>query len=299
MKKKYLLAKWLNNELSEQELAEFEASADFEKFDRIKKYSAGLEVDSVDEDSILKNILQHKKLPVKVVPFYKKWMFQAAAIFIFGLSISFLWTNFLPQSKVANFGQTTTFSLPDESQVVLNAGSEIAYKKWDWKTNRSLDLKGEAFFKVAKGSRFEVNTNLGKVSVLGTQFNVRARENRFEVSCFEGRVKVNFANTELILSHGQNVVFDNGKQRNAIVTTVQPEWIDHQMTFNKEKLSDIALEVKRQYNITIELHTKKSNDLFTGKIPTNNLNVAIQIIETTYNLEAKKVAKNRIIFEEK
>ena len=122
--------------------------------------------------------------------------------------------NFVPQTQTANFGEKTTFSLPDNSEVVLNSGSEINYKKWNWDNNRRLELKGEAYFRVSKGRRFEVQTSLGKVSVLGTQFNVKARKNRFDVVCYEGRVKVNYANTQIILTHGQSVTFENGKQIN-------------------------------------------------------------------------------------
>ena len=39
MKKNRLLAKWLNNDLSQDELAEFEASPDFEKYQKIKNKS--------------------------------------------------------------------------------------------------------------------------------------------------------------------------------------------------------------------------------------------------------------------
>ena len=42
-------------------------------------------------------------------------------------------------------------TLPDHSEVVLNADSEITYKKSNWDTNRKLELQGEAYFKVAKG----------------------------------------------------------------------------------------------------------------------------------------------------
>ena len=43
MKKNRLLAKWLNDDLSPDELAAFEASPDFEKYQKIKNYTAHLE----------------------------------------------------------------------------------------------------------------------------------------------------------------------------------------------------------------------------------------------------------------
>ncbi|KAF2329033.1 FecR family protein [Flavobacterium daemonense] len=299
MKKNHLLAKWLSNDLSEDELAAFEASPDFEKYQKIKEYTAHLEVDDFEENNMLANILKQEKEAPKVIPLYKKWMFRAAAIFVLALGITFAMKFFMPQTQTANFGEKTSFSLPDNSEVVLNSGSEINYKKWNWDHNRHLELKGEAYFRVAKGRKFEVQTNLGKVTVLGTQFNVKARKNRFDVVCYEGRVKVNYDNFQILLTHGQSVTFENGKQARTTTNSVKPEWIDNQICFSKENIRSILDEVERQYNIKIELNTKDTTSLFTGKLPANDLNIALQIISTTYHLEAKKVSGNKVIFDEK
>jgi transmembrane sensor len=299
MKKNYLLAKWLNDELSDKELADFQASPDFEKYQKIKDYSTHLEVGELDETAMLTDILQHPKTIPKVIPLYKKWMVRVAAILILALGITLAMDHFIPEKQVAENAKTTSFTLPDHSEVVLNSGSEIEFKKWKWKTNRRIELQGEAYFKVAKGRRFEVKTNLGKIAVLGTQFNVRARKNRLDVSCYEGRVKVNYQNKQIILTHGQSVTFENGQQTNSTTNASKPEWIDHQMVFNKENLQNLLDEIQRQYDINIELNSKDTNALFTGKLPTQNLEVALQIISTTYNLKVKKVTTNKIIFEEK
>lgn len=299
MKKNRLLAKWLNNDLSEDELAEFKASPDFEKYQKIKNYTNHLEVGDLDENAMLSNILSQKKVAPKVIPLHKKWMFRAAAIFVLALGITFALKFFVPQTETANFGEKTTFSLPDNSEVVLNSGSQIKYKKWNWDNNRRLELKGEAYFRVAKGRRFEVQTNLGKVSVLGTQFNVKNRKNRFDVVCYEGRVKVNYANTQILLTHGQGVSFENGKQTKIKIHSSKPEWTENQICFYKENIRTLLDEVERQYNIKIELNTKDTISLFTGKLPAKNLDIALQIISTTYHLEARKVSENKIIFDEK
>ncbi|CAA9196850.1 hypothetical protein FLA105534_01363 [Flavobacterium bizetiae] len=299
MKENRLLAKWLNDDLSPDELAEFEASPDFEKYQKIKNYTSHLQVDDLDENAMLSNILSQKKATPKVVPLYKKWMFRAAAIFVLAIGITLVMKFFVPQTQTADFGEKTTFSLPDHSEVVLNSGSEINYKKWNWDNNRHLELKGEAYFRVAKGRRFEVQTNLGKVTVLGTQFNVKARKNRFDVVCYEGRVKVNYANTQILLTHGQSVRFENGKQVKMNVNSLKPEWIDNQICFTKENIRTLLDEVERQYNVKIELNSKDTISLFTGKLPAKDLDTALQIISTTYHLEAKKVSENKIIFDEK
>ncbi|WP_035667854.1 FecR family protein [Flavobacterium sp. 83] len=299
MDQNYILSKWLNEELTDSELADFKASDNYAIYEKIKNYSSQLEVAEFDEKSILETILKQEKKASKVIPLYKKWFVQIAAIFILGLGITYVIQNFTPQTQYAQNGKKITFSLPDNSKVVLNSGSEIEYKKWNWDINRRIKLQGEAYFKVAKGRRFEVQTNLGKVAVLGTQFNVKARKNRFDVTCFEGRVKVNYKDKQIILTHGQSVTFENGKQTNTIINTSKPAWLENEIAFNKENLHSLLEEIQRQYNVTIELNTTHTNALFTGKIPTNNIDVALQIIATTYNLQLNKAVKNKIIFEEK
>lgn len=299
MKKNQLLAKWLNNDLSQDELAAFEASPDFEKYQKIKNYTDHLAIADLDEDTMLADILKQKKATSKVVPLYKKRYFQVAAILVLALGITLTFKIAVHKTETADFGKQTSFLLPDNSEVVLNSGSEIGYKKWNWQNNRHLDLQGEAYFRVAKGKRFEVQTKLGKVTVLGTQFNVKTRKNRFDVVCYEGRVQVNYANTQIVLTHGQGVSFENGKQLKLDVAVSKPEWIDHSIAFYKENIRTILDEVERQYNITIELNTKDTTSLFTGKLPAQNLDTALQIISTTYDLKVEKVSKNKIIIDEK
>jgi transmembrane sensor len=299
MEKNYNLSKWLNDELTEAELAEFKADPDFHKYEKIKNFSAQLKVADLDEAKMLENILSHKKETAKVIPLYKNWMFRVAAVLVLALGITFAVQNFSTETQYASNGKRTSFLLPDNSEVVLNAGSEIEYKKWNWKNNRNLELHGEAYFKVAKGQKFEVKTSLGKVTVLGTQFDVKARKNRFDITCFEGRVKVNYKDKEIILTHGQSVTFENGNQINTTATEKKPEWLENKIAFSKEKLPNIIDEIQRQYDVTISLKSGYSNELFTGKIPTDNLNIALQIIATTYNLETKKIDTKTIIFEKK
>lgn len=299
MEDNYFLAKWLNDEMTDSERADFMENSDFEKFEKIKKYTAHLKVADFDEDKVLEKVLNSKKVTPKVIPLFRTQLMKYAAVLVVALTAFFLTQNLISETKYAENGKKTTFSLPDASEVVLNSGSEIKFKKWNWNSNRNLELKGEAYFKVAKGKQFEVTTNLGKVAVLGTQFDVKARENRFEVTCFEGRVKVNYKEKEIILTKGQNVTFENGIQTDSQSTNLQPEWLSNEVAFNKANLHAMLEEIQRQYNVTITVKNNYSNELFTGKLPTNNLDIALQIIAKTYHLEPKKITSNQIIFEVK
>ena len=178
------------------------------------------------------------------------------------------------------------------------AGSEIDFNKWNWDTHRYLQLTGEAYFKVAKGKKFEVQTVLGKVTVLGTQFNVKARKNRFDVTCYEGRVKVNYKNQQVLITKGERVSFENGKLLSTPNSnSVKPEWTSGELAFVNEKLSAILEEMERQFNCTIENKDVSNEQLFTGTLPANNLEESLQIIAAIYHLQYKKGNNHTIILE--
>jgi transmembrane sensor len=297
MDENYILAKWLNNELNESEQSDFEASTDFETYNKIKHYSAQLKVANFDENKMLTNVLNAKK--PKVISLYNNWLYRIAAVFILGFGLNFLYQNLSIEKRLAEFGNETAFNLPDNSEVILNSGSEIEFKKWNWDNNRELKLNGEAYFHVAKGKKFEVATNLGTVTVLGTQFDVKARKNRFDVVCFEGRVRVNYNKTQILLTHGQSVTFENGKQVNLTHNDEKPDWLENKIAFQNENLKNIIDEIQRKYNVKIEMKSAFSQELFTGKIPSDNLEIALQSIATIYKLNVTNIDNKNIIFVKK
>lgn len=299
MEENYKLAKWLGGEMSDAELKEFQADPDFPLYEKIKLYSSQLEAPTFDEQHILNSVLETKKQTTKVVAMQPNWFMRIAAILVIGFGLYFSYNTFTPTTQIAENGKQTTFLLPDNSEVVLNSGSQIDYKKWNWDNNRKLDLNGEAFFKVAKGKKFEVNTNLGKVSVLGTQFNVKARKNRFDVVCFEGKVKVRINTQEVILTPGQMVSFEgNQKIISKTISDAKPLWLSKELSFEKEKITSVLEEIQRQYNVIIDTKGISSGQLFTGKIPTNNIDVALKTITSIYHLKYSKSTNSNYVIEE-
>jgi transmembrane sensor len=296
MDENYKLAKWLSGEMTENELTAFQAEPDFAIYNSIKKYSAELATPNFDEDKSLATILASPKKEIKTISLVQNWYLRIAAVLVIGLGLFFTFKNFTTSTEFATNGQQSTFILPDNSEVVLNSGSEIQYKKWKWDNNRSLNLTGEAYFKVAKGKTFEVNTAHGKVTVLGTQFNVKQRENRIDVSCYEGKVKVNYRDKEIIITRGMSIAYENGEEIKIPFNSLQsPEWMNNELVFNQVHLKSILSELERHFNITLELKTKNDSQLFTGTIPVENIDVALQILSNTFHLKTIKESKEKII----
>ena len=97
-------------------------------------------------------------------------------------------------------------SLSDGSKIYLNAGSDLSYSKYYDSENRKVSLSGEAYFDVKRGiNPFIISTEYAKITVLGTKFNVRSRDDGFEVGVNEGAVKVQNDLQSMEINQGEQI----------------------------------------------------------------------------------------------
>ena len=290
------LAKWLNNELSPEELEAFKASPEYSSYLKLADISSQLEAPAFDaEQAFLDNVQRRSVQEPKVVrlnSYRTLWRVAAAIAVIFALSLGYVST--LTVRINTQYAERSEINLPDNSEVILNAGSKLTYHKKKWATDRRVTLKGEAFFKVAKGAAFSVETESGIVQVLGTQFNVEQRPNFFEVSCYEGLVSVTYQGAEQKVAAGSSfVVMDGTVITDTVPINSQPSWITNESSFKSIPLAFVLHELKRQYNISVETDNIDLSQKFTGTFSNTNLDLALQSISTpaqiSYTLEGNKV----------
>jgi transmembrane sensor len=191
--------------------------------------------------------------------------------------------------------QTTDFQtlqLPDGSTIRLNAGSQIKYKK-DFNTDhRSLAMTGEAYFNVQNGNTpFVIQTNQGQVTVLGTSFNVRSREDGFEVGVNEGIVKVSNDSKSVILNKGQMIKVDSKfdeKNLQNISYTNYPDWMHEKLVCEQTPLSEVCEEIERTFGISFEFANPSFSDItVTGVIDAKDLNTVLSTISLLTQHEFK------------
>ncbi|NJO91798.1 MAG: FecR domain-containing protein [Chloroflexia bacterium] len=149
-----------------------------------------------------------KQAKVIKVNFKKIISYSAAAVLIVSIGI-FSFIRYYSINVYCPNGQHSAITLPDGSKVTLNANSQLSYHPYWWKYSRKLDFSGEAFFEVTKGDKFSVVSKNGTTSVLGTSFNIFARDNDYRVHCITGKVKVEKENSGvIILTQNEYTVFD-------------------------------------------------------------------------------------------
>ena len=284
MKQQYddtFLARWLANELTAEELQEFKNSEDYPKYAQIVETLETLEIPRFDLEANLEATLQklsnESKESVKKKRILPLWSYAAAAsiaLFIFVYSFFFQSTTYTTE-----FAEKTNFELPDGSSVDLNSGSKITFKKYNWKENRTLNLEGEAFFKVKKGESFIVNSKQGNVTVLGTQFTVNSRENLYHITCFEGKVLVVIAQKDSVyLTKGQAFRWQKTETKEYTITDSNPSWINEETTFTDMPIKLVIDELERQFDITISGKENLKYELFTGRISHKNSRIAVQTV---------------------
>lgn len=297
MEDKNDILKWLNREASEDELMRLKEAKDFKTLQKIAHYSSQIETPKVDVEKGLADLklkTQKENKKGKVVQFNFKQVYKyAAAVVVLFTSSYFLFFNNTSSFKT-EFAQTKNFNLPDNSEVILNSNSEIWYSKKDWKENRNLTLNGEAYFKVEKGKKFTVNTDLGEVTVLGTQFNVKERANYFEVKTYEGLVSVAYKNTLLKLPRGSIFKVVNGVIDTTTTFDVnEKSWLQKESNFKSIPLRFVLAEIENQFDYKIETKDIDLDILYSGGFTYTDINIALQSItiplQLSYKINGKKI----------
>lgn len=163
-------------------------------------------------------------------------------------------------------GMNKMVTLPDSTQVWLNAESQLEYPEtFAGHERRVVRLKGEAYFEVAKDAEhpFIVETEMLETQVLGTAFNIRAYSPEdAHVTLVEGSVKVRNARhqKEILMKPGQNATLQKAGSFtiNEVEAKDYNSWADGQFYFDNTELVEIMRELGRWYNINIIFTNKEA-----------------------------------------
>jgi transmembrane sensor len=157
-------------------------------------------------------------------------------------------------------------TLPDGTNVWLNAASSITYPTAFTTSTREVTITGEAYFEVRKNTAkpFVVKTQKEDITVLGTEFNVNAYANEpaMKTSLLEGSVKVGNS----VLRPGQAYV--NGT---IIITNVQQDvaWKNGVFNFEGADLRTVMRQLERWYDIEVKITGTPKPGRFRGKLYRN------------------------------
>lgn len=232
----------------------------------------------------------------------------AAAVLILIVAGIFLWDFGALQEKPmvsvsTPYGETREVSLPDGSKVVLNANSTITYpQSWEAGADRIVQLRGEAHFTVtpkpATQAKFIVVTNDLSVNVLGTVFNVYAREQGTKVTLEEGKVTLNLneqrrkkmATLEMI--PGEQVYFSaqTGQLKEEKVNAVaKSSWKDGIIVFDGITMGELGEIIRETFGKQVEFEdAAMTQQLITGAGPSDDLGLLLETVEKAFAIKVTR-----------
>jgi ferric-dicitrate binding protein FerR (iron transport regulator) len=245
-------------------------------------------------------IVKHERsvrTPLLINPLF----YKAAALLVILMSVTLWWyaSANSPIEIQTGFGERLTVTLPDKSTVELNGNSVLRYSNdWDEKSTREVWIEGEGFFSVTHtkdNQKFLVHASSQlNVEVLGTKFNVKARNSRSEVMLAEGKVKLDLAKDltaeAVILKPGELAIMQNQRLSKRMVKQRKyTSWVENKLFFERTPLSELAVLLRDTYGLKVifndpNLETRE----LSGEISSANADDVLYAIAETLNLQVKR-----------
>lgn len=205
-------------------------------------------------------------------------------------------------------GMVTKTILPDGSEVWLNAMSSLTYPLRFTKKERTVQLSGEAYFKVVSDERHRFNVKTPQemvVSAYGTEFNVNAYESETncEVTLASGQVEVSSnagsKATEVLMSDEKAILHVSSGNIHVVSadTYVETAWKDGKMVFRREKLDKIVARLSRKFGVDIVLDGDRLKEYeytatFTDETLEDILDLLKRSAPITYSISKQKQLNN-------
>ncbi len=193
-------------------------------------------------------------------------------------------------------------TLPDGTQVWLNASSSLRYPTAFTGRERRVELSGEAYFEVARnaGMPFRIASKEMEVEVLGTHFNIMAYDDEavLKTTLLEGAVKVTRNGSSRRLQPGQQarIYKENGSMD--VLQDANTEeavaWKNGFIQFEGQDIKAAMRMLARWYNVEVDYRGAVPAH-FRGIIPRNvPVSQVLKMMELTGEVHFT-IEGNRII----
>jgi transmembrane sensor len=204
-------------------------------------------------------------------------------------------------------------TLPDGTQVWLNAASSIRYPTVFTGNERKVDITGEAYFEVTKNAAmpFKVATRNMEVEVIGTHFNINAYDDEdvTKTTLLEGKVKVRQwpmvngqlkTENEALLKPGEQAVLSRTHSPLTIDHSPDLEevmaWKNGYFSFTDASITAIMRQAARWYNVEVVYEGNMSDEYFSGQLPrSENISALLKFLELTKTVKCRIQDKKIII----
>lgn len=230
----------------------------------------------------------------------RNWSIWTVAASVAIVALGFVFQQqLLNRTYTTAYGQMQVVTLPDGSQVTLNANSNLRVPRFGFGSQtRNVWLEGEAQFSVTHtktNQRFVVTTdNHADVVVLGTEFTLFARPRGTKVILHRGKVALHYQQTglgeqQVTMKPGDRVdLAQNGVAHLSKTThpTNEVAWREHRYSFDQTSLREVTYLFRENFGITLEISDPETASLtLSGTYPAQNATELLKIIAEALNIQ--------------
>lgn len=206
-------------------------------------------------------------------------------------------------SLVIPKGGEYRITLPDGTQVWLNAESELRFPSRFTGDSRRIEFSGEGYFKVSKDSLhpFRIVTQEAELKVYGTEFNLYAYEEEKEVAATLVRGSISVTpegGEEVKITPSQRLSYSKETKEisvREVDTQLYTSWKDGLYTFENATLEGIFNYLRRWYAFEVEYTDERLKEMrFTGEFQKDKpisygLNLIRLTCEVNFTIDENKI----------
>lgn len=210
-----------------------------------------------------------------------------------GLSVMYISCNETIESSTTEMNML----LSDGSEIHLLPNSRLTYNRMKWIFRRDMNLSGSAIFNIKSGPPCSVITPALTVRVVGTKFEIQESGGLTQVSCTHGKVQVttDFMSEDLLPDESVTVYPDRF-EKNSIKAELPADIPHLKPYYDSASLTEISKDISSHYNCTIDVDSTVCHYLYSGFIPNNNLDQALEIVSECCDIKFSKVDSSVCLF---
>jgi len=199
-------------------------------------------------------------------------------------------------------GGTYELTLPDGTNVWLNAATTLRYPTDFFGDTREVELSGEAYFEVAKDENkpFIVKSKKFDIEVLGTHFNVNAYDDNSEIETmlYEGKVKIVQPDHKSVVLKPMQQATVNAFTDDLDVKDIDSKdaisWKDGDFVFDNELITNVMKKISRWYDVEVVYDGPLPKARYVGKVSRyENVSQVLKMLALTNTIHFK-VEERRI-----
>jgi transmembrane sensor len=201
-----------------------------------------------------------------------------------------------PSVYATSAGQLRTLVLPDGTKVRLDAGSRITVR-FERGARQVAMAEGEAAFDVAHDPArpFLIGVGDRQVRVVGTEFDVKHRAGRLQITVRRGVVEVRpadaLAAAPVRLTAGEQLTHADGAAQSQVAQVDPAEafgWTVGQLIYRDRPLSEVAGDLSRRFGMPIRAADPQTARIrFTGVLAADSAPAVLRRLEAFVGVRAE------------